>query len=93
VAVGSGPAPEDEADVWLVRYEAQPQETEVKGGENRGVTVVYRNVAIGLQRLGAWDGRPRVYPLPKAAGKDGEVKLAVLLQAHAGGKILGALKP
>ena len=94
VAVGSGPAPEGGADVWLVRYEAQPQETQVKDGENRGVTVVYRNVAVGLQRLGTWNGSPRVYALPKVpAGKDREVKLAVLLQAHAGGRILGALKP
>jgi hypothetical protein len=93
VAVGSGPAPEGGADVWLVRYEAQPQETEVKDGENRGVTVVYRNVAVGLQRLGTWTGRPHAYVLPKASAKDGEVKLAVLLQARAGGRILGALKP
>ncbi len=94
VAVGSGPAPEGGADVWLVRYEAQPQETQVKDGENRGVTVVYRNVAVGLQRLGVWSGRSRVYALPKApAGKDGELRLAVLLQAHAGGRILGAVKP
>ncbi|MGZ3272243.1 MAG: DUF1223 domain-containing protein [Caulobacteraceae bacterium] len=94
VAVGSGPAPKGGADVWLVRYLAQPQETEVKAGENRGVTVVYRNVAVGMQRLGIWTGRPRVYPVPaKALGKDGEIKLAVLLQARASGKILGALKP
>jgi hypothetical protein len=94
VTVGSGHAPEGGADVWLVRYDAQPQETEVKDGENRGVTVVYRNVAVGLQRLGAWTGRSHFYTLPKpAAGRDGEVKLAVLLQAHATGQILGALKP
>jgi hypothetical protein len=94
VAVGSGPAPEGGADVWLVRYLAQPQETEVKDGENRGVTVVYRNVAVGLQRLGTWSGRPRVYELPKApAAKEGDQKLAVLLQDHATGRILGALKP
>jgi len=94
VAVGSGPAPKGGADVWLVRYEAQPQEAQVKDGENRGVTVVYRNVAVGLQRLGAWTGRPHVYPLADLrAGKGGELKLAVLLQARATGKILGALKP
>ena len=94
VAVGSGPAPEGGADVWLVRYEAQPQETEVRDGENRGVTVIYRNVVAGLQRLGTWNGSPRVYALPKTpAGKDREVKLAVLVQAHGGGRIIGALKP
>lgn len=91
VQVGSGPAPRGGADVWLVRYEAQPQETEVKDGENRGVTVVYRNVVVGLERLGGWTGRPRAYAVPKA-GKDGE-KRAILLQARAGGRILGVLKP
>jgi hypothetical protein len=94
VAVGSGRAPKGGAEVWLVRYLAQPQETEVKDGENRGVTVVYRNVAVGLQRLGTWNGRPRTYPLPKIpAAKDGDQKLAVLLQAHASARVLGALKP
>lgn len=93
VAVGSGRAPKGGAEVWLVRYLAQPQETEVKAGENRGVMVVYRNVAVGLQRLGTWTGRPRVYSLPAAAEKDGEVKLAILLQARGSGKILGVLKP
>ncbi|HEY4029585.1 MAG TPA: DUF1223 domain-containing protein [Caulobacteraceae bacterium] len=94
IAVGSGSAPKGGADVWLVRYEAQPQEAQVKDGENRGVTVVYRNVAVGLQRLGAWTGRSHLYTLPDgAAGKAGELKLAVLLQARATGKIIGALKP
>ena len=93
VAVGSGPAPRGGADVWLVRYEAQPQETEVKAGENQGVTVVYRNVAVGLQRLGTWSGRPRVFALSEPASRGSEVKLAVLLQARAGGRIIGALKP
>ena len=92
VQVGSGPAPRGGADVWLVRYEAQPQETEVKDGENRGVSVVYRNVAVDLERLGAWAGKPRAYALPKAP-KEGDLKLAVLLQARGSGKILGVLKP
>jgi hypothetical protein len=95
VRVGSGRAPHGGADVWLVRYEAQPQETEVKDGENRGVTVVYRNVVVGLQRLGTWSGRPRAYALPKAAARkgDGDRKTAILLQARSSGRILGVLKP
>jgi hypothetical protein len=89
--VGSGPAPRGGADVWLVRYEAQPRETEVKDGENRGVTVVYRNVVVGLERLGGWTGRPRAYVISKNPGDN--QKLAVLLQARATGRILGVLKP
>jgi hypothetical protein len=92
VRVGSGAAPRGGADVWLVRYEAQPQETEVKDGENRGVMVIYRNVVVGLTRLGSWTGRPRAYALPKIPRDDGQ-KIAVLLQAKGGGRILGVLKP
>jgi hypothetical protein len=90
LTVGPGRAPVGGAEVWLVRYEAQPQETPVTNGENRGVTVVYRNVATGLLRLGAWTGRGRSYPLPKPAGH-GE-RIAVLLQARASGRILDVLK-
>jgi len=90
--VGSGPAPRGGAEVWLVRYQAQPTETPVKDGENRGVTVVYRNVATGLTRLGAWTGRAKAYALPKAKDDDND-KLAVLVQAKATGRMLSALKP
>jgi hypothetical protein len=90
--VGSGAVPRGGAEVWLVRYEAQPRETPVKDGENRGVTVVYRNVATGLTRLGSWSGRSKSYALPKPA-KDRDVRIAILLQARTSGRILGALKP
>jgi hypothetical protein len=93
VEVGAGRGPAGGADVWLVRYQPQPQETPVRDGENRGVTVVYRNVVVGLERLGAWSGNARSYPVPRAGAQDGELKTAVLLQAHASGRILGVLKP
>jgi hypothetical protein len=94
VEIGSGAAPRGGGDVWLVRYAPQPQETPVKDGENRGVTVIYSNVATDLERLGAWNGRARAYALPKAdtAGED-DPKTVVLLQARASGRILGVLKP
>lgn len=90
--VGSGAVPRGGAEVWLVRYEAQPRETPVKDGENRGVTVVYRNVATGLTRLGTWSGRPKTYLVPKT-GKDADAKTAILIQAKTSRRILGVLKP
>jgi hypothetical protein len=93
VLVGPGHAPQGGAEVWLVRYKAQPQETSVKDGENRGVTVVYRNVATGLARLGSWTGRSRAYALPKAELKaeDG-ARTAILIQARTSRRVLGVLK-
>jgi hypothetical protein len=92
LAVGSGAAPEGGADVWLVRYDSQPQETQVKDGENRGLTVVYRNVATGLVKLGPWSGKPKTYALPKADERSA-AKSVILLQGRVSGKILGVLKP
>ncbi len=89
LAIGPGAPPPGGAEAWLVRYSTQPQETEVKDGENRGVTVVYRNVARGLVRLGAWTGKAKAYPLPKPDGDLGE---AVLLQARSSGRILAVLR-
>jgi hypothetical protein len=88
--VGPGRFPAGGVDVWLVRYQPRPQETAVKDGENRGVTVVYSNVATDLVRLGGWAGRKRRYTLPKT--DDGDLKSAVLLQATATGRILEVLK-
>jgi hypothetical protein len=92
LTIGSGRWPAGGAEVWLVRYEGQPQETAVKDGENRGVTVVYRNVARDLIRLGSWSGRRRAYDLPAPSGEDADLKSAILLQAKTSGRILGALK-
>ena len=94
LTIAAGRPPAGGAEVWLVRYQTQPRETPVKNGENRGVTVVYRNVATELDRLGAWSGRARTYALPDADPKpDDDAKVAILLQAKTSGKILGVLKP
>jgi hypothetical protein len=87
--VGPGQVPAGGAEVWLVRYELQPRETAVTDGENRGVTVVYRNVATDLRRLGLWTGRPCAYPLPR---RDEDARTAILVQARATGRILAVLK-
>lgn len=40
----------------LVRY-APRRDVEIKAGENRGLTVTYRNVVLAVSRVGDWDGR------------------------------------
>jgi hypothetical protein len=88
-AVGSGRLPKGGAEIWLVRYDPREQTIDVKDGDNRGHTVIERNVVVQLTRLGAWRGRPVLLHLP-ASPQDG-LKTLVLLQAKDGGRILGVL--
>lgn len=88
VDVGSGRVPRGGAEVWLVRYDPREHDVVVKKGDNRGKTVVHRNVVRELTRLGAWRGRPTAYRLP-ASEEEGLVT-AVLLQGVGGGRILAA---
>lgn len=88
VDVGSGRVPRGGAEVWLVRYDPREQDVVVKKGDNRGKTVVHRNVVRELVRLGAWRGRPTAYRLP-ASEEEGLVT-AILLQGVGGGRILAA---
>lgn len=90
-AIGSGRAPKGGADVWLVRYDPAEQTVTVKRGENRGQTVVQKNVVRQLVLLGTWRGRSRLFPLPAAPTPD--LKTVILLQAPKGGRILGVGQP
>ena len=91
-AVGSGPSPRGGADVWLVRYDPRSLEITPKRGDNKGQTLVQRNVVREIVRLGGWRGRPTAYRLP--ATKLEGLAMAVIVQAPKGGKILGvAVKP
>jgi hypothetical protein len=85
--VGSGRPPRGGAEVWLIRYDPREQEVVVKTGDNRGQTVVQRNVVRQMSRLGSWRGRPTAYRLPKAA-EDG-LKTVIVVQAARGGRIIG----
>ncbi len=88
VAVGSGPRPAGGGEVWLVRFDPREQDVEVKEGDNRGQTIVQKNVVRQLVRLGAWSGRPVIFKVP-AATVDGLISV-VLVEGDRGGPILGA---
>lgn len=90
VAVGSGPAPRGGGEVWLVRYDPRVQDIAVKRGDNKGQTLVHRNVVRELVRLGPWAGKPKLYRLPPAAEAD--LATVVLVQGAKGGRILGVLE-
>ena len=90
VAVGSGPAPRGGGEVWLVRYDPREQDIAVKRGDNRGQTLVHRNVVRELVRLGPWSGRPKLYRLP-AAGDDA-LKTVIIVQGAKGGRVIGVLQ-
>jgi hypothetical protein len=88
VLVGGGRRPAGGADVWLVRYDPAEQKTLVKTGENRGQTVVERNVVRQLERLGGWSGRSKAYRLPPAPAEG--LKTVILVQGAKGGRVIAA---
>ena len=89
VAVGSGPAPRGGGEVWLVRYDPREQDIAIKRGDNRGQTLVHRNVVRELVRLGPWTGRPKLYRLP--AGDD-DLRTVIIVQGAKGGRVIGVLQ-
>lgn len=87
VDVGTARAPKGGAEVWLIRYDPREVEVVIKRGDNRGETVVQKNVVHEIKRLGAWRGRPQAYRLT-APAEEG-LKTVVVVQAPKGGRILG----
>jgi hypothetical protein len=87
VDVGSGRAPRGGGEVWVVRFDPRSQEVLVKAGDNRGRTVVQKNVVREIKRLGAWRGRPIAFRLPEA-GEEG-LSTVVIVQSRGGGRVLG----
>jgi hypothetical protein len=91
VDVGSGRVAKGGAEVWLIRYDPRAVEVAVKAGDNRGETVVQKNVVRQMKRLGLWRGRPQAFRLPDL-GEDG-LKTVVVVQAPKGGRVLGVGLP
>jgi hypothetical protein len=91
VDVGSGPVPRGGAEVWLIRYDPREQEVEVKSGDNRGQTIVHRNVVRQVKRLGAWKGRPTAYRMPPPPEEG--LSTVVIVQGAQGGRLLAVAQP
>jgi hypothetical protein len=90
VDVGAGRVPRGGAEVWLVRYDPREQDVVVRAGDNRGETIVHRNVVRQVKRLGSWRGKPIAFRLPTA---EDHLKTVVLVQARGGGRIIGVGQP
>ena len=89
VTIGAGAAPEDAADVLLVRYDPNIVQVPVARGENTGRTLPHKHVVHELARLGGWTGAAVSFDLP--ASPDG-LKTAILVQSAYTGPILAAAK-
>jgi len=87
VTVGVGKAPEGGADVWLVRYEPDVINVQVKRGENSDRILPHGHVVRALTRIGGWTGEPANFPL---TGPAGVLRTAILVQTRQGGPILAA---
>ncbi|MEL6598888.1 MAG: DUF1223 domain-containing protein [Pseudomonadota bacterium] len=74
--------------VHLVTY-AHPQTLQVFGGENRGRSITYANVAKSWMTLGTWDGEPVTMTAPLPSMMRG---VAVFVQNGDHGPIIAAAK-
>jgi hypothetical protein len=87
VEIGTAKAPEDGADIWLVRYDPNTVQVPVARGENTGRTLPHKNVVHELVRLGGWGGDAAHFDLPQAASG---MKTAILVQSPYTGEIIAA---
>ncbi|MBS0297331.1 MAG: DUF1223 domain-containing protein [Proteobacteria bacterium] len=88
--VGSGKAPVGGAVVWLVRYDPEVREVQVKTGENKGRAIRHAHLVRQLVKLGDWKGSAKAFRMPKAS-EDG-LKSVVIVQAARTGKLVAAKK-
>lgn len=78
--------------ILLIRY-APKRELEIKAGENRGLTMVYRNVVLAVDPVARWNGRApvRLTVRPDPSGKGGsaypdDTRHAIIAQQLGEGK-------
>ncbi|CCQ72189.1 thioredoxin family protein [Magnetospira sp. QH-2] len=78
-----------EAEVLLVLYDSE-HVTKVRRGENRGETLINRNVVRSMVSLGTWDGMETAFHVDASRLDAAGDACAVLLQEPHGGVIVGA---
>ena len=81
------------ADVWLITFGAA-REVEILRGENAGAAIVYGNVVLDIEWLGAWTGKHVDFALDQFAygGADPGVGCVAVVQIAGQGPILAALQ-
>jgi len=77
--------PEIKADIWELRY-VRHSTTRIRGGENSGHTLDTYNNVTHIRRLGSFKAGTLTLP-PLKSPEDG---VAIVIQSHGAGKVLGA---
>ena len=92
VTIPAGELKQRDVVVWLVRYDSA-REVNIKRGENRGRTIIYRNIVADFRELAMWYGDEIKLELKvselRDGGRDGGV---ILVQESGSGRIIGAAK-
>lgn len=88
VGGGTGAGSAAPADVWMVRL-LRERETVVQAGENKGKTLVSRNIVTEMRHIGVWRGHDAAIRVPGFSLGDSE-GCAVLVQDDRQGPVLGA---
>ena len=81
-----------EATVWLAFYDHE-RDTNIRAGENSGVTLTNTNIVRSMARIGTWRGAAMEWTLPIEAvgGGSGRDGCAIIVQAEGDGRIIGAV--
>jgi len=75
-----------EAETMIVTL-LKAEDTDIQGGENKGLSVESKNVAVDAQTLGAWTGSKTTY---RASAMPEKYTCAVIVQEKNKGRVLAA---
>lgn len=83
--------PENEQGIVVaVRYDAKYYEVPILHGENGGRTLPHSHVVKDITQLGNWIGGFQDFEIPH--WENNRLKVAVLVHAGLGGRLLGAVR-